>query len=105
MARIRRSATASHKAEARATFGGRLESAAPVAKASTRVALLVGRRGAEPKRIADPLTNRAGYFRIRVKRGGASALRYRFTWPSPDGETFASREATAGRPIRYRERP
>ncbi len=76
------------------------------AKASTRVALLAGRRGAEPKRIADPLTNRAGYFRIRVKRGGAAALRYRFTWPSPDGETtFASREATAGRPIRYRERP
>jgi hypothetical protein len=71
----------------------------------TRVALLAGRPGAKPKRIGRPATNPAGYFRIRVKRGSAATLRYRFTWPSPNGETFSSRTAIAGRAIQYREKP
>jgi hypothetical protein len=72
---------------------------------STRVALLAGRPGTTPKRIGSPATNPAGYFRIRVKRGSAATLRYRFTWPSPNGETFSSRTAVAGRAIGYREKP
>ena len=71
----------------------------------TRVALFAGRRGAKAKRVGSPATNRSGYFRIRLKRGSAAALRYRFSWPSPNGETFSSRTATAGRQIKYREKP
>ncbi len=75
------------------------------AKKRTRVALFAGRKGAKAKRVGSPATNRSGYFRIRLKRGSAATLRYRFTWPSPNGETFSSRTATAGRTIKYRERP
>ncbi len=75
------------------------------AKKKTRVTLFAARRGAKAKRVGSPLTNRSGYFRIRLKRGSAAALRYRFSWPSPNGETFSSRTATAGRQIRYQERP
>lgn len=75
------------------------------AKRRTTVTLLAARKGAKSKRVARPVTNRSGFFRIRLKRGSAAALRYRFSWPSPNGETFSSRTATAGQPIRYRERP
>jgi hypothetical protein len=75
------------------------------AKKRTRVALLAGRPGARPKRIGSPATNPSGYFRIRVKRGSAATLRYRFTWHSPNGETFSSRTAIAGNRIQYREKP
>jgi hypothetical protein len=71
----------------------------------TRVTLLAGRPGATPKRIGSPATNSTGYFRIRVKRGSAATLRYRFTWPSPNGEKFSSRTAVAGRKIAYLEKP
>jgi hypothetical protein len=53
-------------------------------------------------RIARPMTNRAGYFRIRVRRSGAARLRFRTQWRAPGGELMRSRVARAGRPIRYR---
>ena len=52
-------------------------------------------------RVARPRTNRAGYFRIRVRRGGAAALSFRTQWRSPARELMRSRVAKAGRPIRY----
>ncbi len=71
----------------------------------TRVALLAARKGGKFKRIGSPRTNASGYFRVRVRRGQAAKLRYRTTWASPNGETFPSRTATAGRRIKYREKP
>ena len=53
-------------------------------------------------RIARPRTNPAGYFRIRVRRGGAANLSFRTQWRSPRGELMRSRVARAGQPIRYR---
>ena len=53
-------------------------------------------------RIARPTTNPAGYFRIRVRRGGAAGLSFRTRWRSPGGELMRSRVARAGQPIRYR---
>ncbi len=40
-----------------------------------------------------------------MRRGQAAKLRYRTTWPAPNGETFASRTASAGKRIAYREKP
>ncbi|MGI8845474.1 MAG: hypothetical protein ACR2HC_04760 [Thermoleophilaceae bacterium] len=57
------------------------------------------------KRASAPRTNASGYFRISFKRRGAAALHYRTTWRNPAGLTFTSRTATAGRVIRYREKP
>ena len=54
--------------------------------------------------VARPLTNPSGYFRIRLRRREAEDLRYRLEWKSPAGESFESRVATAGRPIRYLDR-
>ena len=75
------------------------------ANAPTRVALFAARRGGGFARIGSPATNASGYFKLRVRRQGAAALRYRTTWASPNGETFPSRTAAAGRKIRYFERP
>jgi hypothetical protein len=50
--------------------------------------------------VRSPRTNAAGYFRFVLRRRGAAKLQYRSTW---HGRT--SRTATAGRPIRYREKP
>ena len=50
-------------------------------------------------------TNDAGYFRVRVRRRGASGLRYRTEWTSPSGAVMRSRVARAGRRIRYRAEP
>jgi hypothetical protein len=52
-------------------------------------------------RVASPTINPAGYFRIRVTRGGASRLAFRTEWTSPTGELMTSRVARAGRAIRY----
>ena len=49
---------------------------------------------------ARPLTNPAGYFRIRLRRPGAERLRYRLEWRT-GSETLRSRVARAGRPIGY----
>lgn len=49
---------------------------------------------------ARPLTNPAGYFRIRLRRPGAERLRYRLEWKTAT-ETLRSRVAKAGRPIGY----
>jgi hypothetical protein len=50
--------------------------------------------------VSSPRTNAAGYFRFTLKRHGAARLHYRSTW-----HRLASRTATAGRVIRYREKP
>ncbi|HEX5910244.1 MAG TPA: hypothetical protein VFY44_07100 [Thermoleophilaceae bacterium] len=73
--------------------------------ARTQVALFAGRKGGQLVRIGSPRTNASGYFKVRVRRGQAAKLRYRFTWPAPNGETFASRTASAGKKIAYREKP
>ena len=72
------------------------------AEERTRVAVTAsgGRRGPRVE-VARPLTNAAGYFRVRVRRRGAAALRYEARWTEPDGETATSRTARAGRRIRY----
>jgi hypothetical protein len=54
--------------------------------------------------VARPLTNPAGYFRIRLRRRDAESMRYRLEWKSPSGEVFESRVATAGRKIQYLDR-
>jgi hypothetical protein len=51
--------------------------------------------------VARPLTNPSGYFRIRLRRANAERLRYRLEWRAPTGETFRSRVARPGNPIRY----
>ncbi len=71
----------------------------------TRVALFAARKGGRYVRIGSPRTNASGYFKLRVRRGQAARLRYRTTWASPNGETFPSRTAVAGRKIKYREKP
>ena len=53
-------------------------------------------------RIARPLTNPMGYFRIRLRRAAAARLGYRIAWRNGDGELLRSRVARAGRPIAYR---
>ena len=50
-------------------------------------------------------TNDAGYFRIRMRRRGATGLRFRTEWTSPSGSVLRSRVARAGRQIRYRKDP
>ena len=74
------------------------------ANARTRVALFAARRGGGFVRIGSPATNASGYFKLRVRRQDAASLRYRTTWASPNGETFPSRTASAGRKIRYFEK-
>jgi hypothetical protein len=51
-------------------------------------------------RVRSPRTNASGYFRFDLERRGAAKLHYRSTWRGLD-----SRTATAGRVIRYREKP
>ena len=67
----------------------------------TQVALFAARKGGKFVRIGSPRTNASGYFKLRVRRGQAAKLRYRTTWASPNGETFPSRTAAAGRKIGY----
>jgi hypothetical protein len=72
-----------------------------VRPAEGRVRVEVTASGA---RVGRPLTNAAGYYRFRLRRGGAARLRYRAEWTDPDtDETMRSRVASAGRPIAYRE--
>ena len=73
--------------------------------ARTQVALFAARKGGTFARIGTPRTNASGFFKLRVRRGQAAKLRYRTTWPAPNGETFASRTAAAGKKIAYREKP
>ena len=61
-----------------------------------------GRPFAAARRVT---TNHAGYFRVRLRRGGAARLRYRIDWRSPSGSVLRSRVASAGRRIRYRADP
>ncbi|HYI36776.1 MAG TPA: hypothetical protein VEX39_09245 [Thermoleophilaceae bacterium] len=67
----------------------------------TQVALFAARKGGRFARIGSPRTNASGYFKVRVRRGQAARLRYRTTWASPNGETFPSRTAAAGKKIGY----
>ena len=72
-----------------------------VRPAEGRVRVEVTASGA---RVGRPLTNASGYYRFKVRRGGAARLRYRAEWTSPDtDETMRSRVASAGRPIAYHE--
>lgn len=75
------------------------------ANVRTQVALFAARKGGKFTRIGSPRTNASGYFKVRVRRGQAANLRYRTTWASPNGETFPSRTASAGKRIKYREKP
>ena len=63
----------------------------------TRPLVQAAQRGGPFTTVATPLTNRRGIFRINVNRAGASRARWRLMWGP-----FASRIATAGRPLRYR---
>ena len=75
------------------------------ANAPTQVALFAARKGGQFVRIGSPRTNASGYFKLRLRRAQAAKLRYRTTWAAPNGETFPSRTAEAGRRIKYREKP
>jgi hypothetical protein len=68
-----------------------------------RAEIVIASGSSKGVRVGRPLTNGAGYYRFRVRRGGASRLRYRASWASPNGETLRSRVASAGRPIKYHE--
>jgi hypothetical protein len=71
------------------------------ARGRVRVAVSAERSATGPfTRLRAVRTNAAGYFRFDVRRRGAAGLRYRSTWHG-----IASRTATAGRVIRYREKP
>ena len=61
-----------------------------------------GRRGPF-RRVRRVRTNPTGYFRVRLLRRGAARLRYRLQWRSPSGTVMHSRQARAGRRLRYLE--
>ncbi len=60
-------------------------------------------RGGPFRAVRTVRTNPAGYFRVRLSRKGAARLRYRLEWRAPDGALMLSRQARAGRRIRYLE--
>ena len=53
--------------------------------------------------VAQPTTNSRGIFRINVNRSGAAGARWRLVWQNAGtGQLLVSREATAGKPLKYR---
>jgi Cellulase (glycosyl hydrolase family 5) len=70
------------------------------ANGRARVAVGTSRSAAGPfKRLRTVRTNAAGYYRFDVRRRGAAKLHYQASW-----KRFASRVATAGKRVRYREK-
>jgi hypothetical protein len=83
--------------------GGRVEVWGQVRPARGRVRATISTAASANgpfKRVRTVKTNAAGYFRFDFKKRGAAKLRYRSTWHGD-----ASRTATAGRAVRYREKP
>ena len=74
------------------------------AEGRTRVTVT---RSAGPKRpfraVRTVRTNPTGYFRIRMRGRSVTRMRYRLEWRSPDGALMLSRQARAGRRLRYLE--
>ncbi len=70
-----------------------------------RPVITAARPGEELVPIDTPLTNPSGYFRVRVRRRGASNLDYRTEWVDSEGHTMRSRVARAGKRIRYLKDP
>jgi hypothetical protein len=66
------------------------------ARDAQRVTVVAGRAI-----VAQPGTNNRGQFSIRVRRRGASRLRYRFHWQAPSGAVLQSRLASPGAPLRF----
>lgn len=80
------------------------------ARGRVRPSIYAARRGGSFSRMRRVRTNPAGYFRVIVRRRGASRLRWQTRWRSPatlDGylsmEELRSRVAAAGRKIGYLE--
>jgi hypothetical protein len=68
-----------------------------------RVEVLARRRGHHRYRVIEvATTNPRGVFRIRHRGRMAADLVYRLRYRAPNGETWYSRRAYAGKPLRYR---
>ena len=77
--------------------------ARPAEGRTTLTVTLAPRRRGRFRPVRTAHTNRSGYFRIRLRRRGAARLRYRLQWRSPSGAVMYSRQALAGRRLRYLE--
>ena len=54
--------------------------------------------------VTQPVTNSRGIFRVNVNRSGAAGARWRLVWQNAGtGQLLVSREATAGKPLKYRK--
>ncbi len=85
--------------------GGRVElwGAARPARGAARVMITASSRsGGRSRMVASTVTNRNGYYRIRVRSGNAAKQRYRARWTDLAGNVLASRVATPGRRIAYK---
>jgi len=85
--------------------GDRVElwGAARPASGAARVTITASpRSGGRSRTVADTVTNRNGYYRIRVRRANAAKQRYRARWTDLSGNVLASRIATPGPRIAYR---
>ena len=85
--------------------GDRVElwGAARPASGAARVTITASpRSGGRSRTVASVVTNRNGYYRIRVRRANAAKQRYRARWTDLSGNVLASRIATPGPRIAYR---
>jgi len=72
------------------------------ARGSTTVAVQVQVDGVFTT-VTQPSTNSRGIFRVSLSRSGAAKARWRLAWMDPTtGELLTSREAVAGKPLKYR---
>lgn len=72
----------------------------PGGRPQVQIQVAKGRRGSF-RRVRALRTGRRGMFKVVVKRKNAAGLRWRLVSAAPDGSPITSREAKAGKKLRY----